>query len=369
VAEEIGTGKSAFIIRECSAEFQYPILGSTSIIGYSDSFDYEGNFILTARVGANAGTLYRYDGKVKITDNTVFIKNDLLDYLFYLLDKTDLKKLSFGTGQPLIKSSELKILLLHFPEAAEQTLIGTFFRTLDDTIALFKRKLDGLKKLKSAYLQQMFPQEGECVPKVRFNGFTGKWVKKRLGEVVEKVKSYSLSRDVETEEATGYRYIHYGDIHKQIADLITCDEQLPYIKYGDYFTLNQGDLILADASEDYTGIAEPSVILHEPTDKIIAGLHTIALRPKNTNSLYLYYLMHTEDFKKFGGYVGTGLKVFGITFNNLSLYETRLPSLPEQTAIGNFFKNLDDQIAAYQTKLDKLNQLKAAYLQKMFIST
>ena len=110
---------------------------------------------------------------------------------------------------------------------------------------------------------------------------TDAWGQRKLGEVVEKIKSYSLSRDVETNEHTGYRYIHYGDIHKQVADLITHDEQLPCIKADVYVPLSQGDLVLADASEDYTGIAELCVILHEPTDKIIAGLHTIALRPHN----------------------------------------------------------------------------------------
>jgi type I restriction enzyme S subunit len=187
-----------------------------------------------------------------------------------------------------------------------------------------------------------------------------------LGEVAEKLKSYSLSRDVECDENTGYRYIHYGDIHKQIADIITCDEQLPYIKYGNYLSLNQGDLVLADASEDYMGIAEPCVVLYEPSDKIVAGLHTIALRPKNAAPLYLYYLLHTGDFKNFGGQVGTGLKVFGITFNNLSLYETLFPSISEQTAIGNFFRTLDTTITLHQRKLEGLRELKKGYLQQMF---
>ena len=209
-------------------------------------------------------------------------------------------------------------------------------------------KLTELKELKKACLQQMFPQAGERVPRMRFGGFAAEWETRKLGEVVEKIKSYSLSRDVETKEATGYRYVHYGDIHKQVADFIICDEQLPYIKHGDYLSLNQGDLILADASEDYTGIAEPCVILHKPSDKIIAGLHTIALRPHNADSLYLYYLLHTENFKKYGGEVGTGLKVFGITFNNLAVYEAKFPTLPEQIAIGNFFRNLDDIIALYK---------------------
>ena len=187
-----------------------------------------------------------------------------------------------------------------------------------------------------------------------------------MGEVAEKLKSYSLSRDVETIKPTGYRYIHYGDIHKQVADLITSSTKLPYIKYGNYIPLSQGDLVLADASEDYTGIAEPCVIIDESIDKIVAGLHTIALRPRNAASLYLYYLLHTDNFKKFGNQMGTGLKVFGITFDNLSLFKTNMPSVPEQTAIGNFFRTLDDAITLHKRKLEGLKELKSAYLQQMF---
>jgi len=207
----------------------------------------------------------------------------------------------------------------------------------------------------------------KSTPEIRFKGFADAWVQRKLGEVAEKIRSYPLSRDVETgNKVTGWRYIHYGDIHKQRADVIISDEQLLSIKAGEYDTLNCGDLVLADASEDYTGIAEPCVILHDPTEKIVAGLHTIPIRPIDTNSLYLYYLLHTEGFKKFGGYVGTGLKVFGITFNNLAKFETVFPSLPEQTAIGNFFRTLDNVIALGQRKLDVLRELKRGYLQRMF---
>ena len=213
----------------------------------------------------------------------------------------------------------------------------------------------------------MSDDKSKLVPKIRFKGFTDAWKQRKLGDVVDKLRSYPLSRDVETKEITGYRYIHYGDIHKQVADIISSDEQLPRIRSGEYNSIKQRDLVLADASEDYTGIAEPCVILHEPKEKIVAGLHTIAIRPIKIDSLYLYYLLHTEDFKKFASYVGTGLKVFGITFPNLIKYETCMPEEKnEQTRIGNFFRTLDDTITFHKRKLNSLKELKKGYLQQMF---
>ncbi|AJH80032.1 restriction endonuclease subunit S [Heyndrickxia coagulans] len=156
ITDSIGTGKSSFIKHEKSADNPYAILGSTSIIGYDSEFDHEGDFILTARVGANAGNLYRYYGKAKITDNTVFIKGKNLSFLYPLLDHFDLRKLSFGTGQPLVKASELKNLQIKTPSYEEQIQVGNFFNQLDYLVTLHQRKLEKLQNLKKAYLNEMF---------------------------------------------------------------------------------------------------------------------------------------------------------------------------------------------------------------------
>ena len=154
LTEYIGTGKSRFVINEFG---EYAILGSTNVIGYDDAYDYDGNFILTARVGANAGQLYRYSGKVKITDNTVFIMSDSSQFIYYTLTHFDLRRLSFGTGQPLVKSSELQKLELCVPVSkSEQEKIGEIFNKIDNIITLHQRKLEHLQLQKKALLQQMF---------------------------------------------------------------------------------------------------------------------------------------------------------------------------------------------------------------------
>ena len=140
VVDSVDTGKSKFDKEGSSGE--YPILGSTSVIGYDDEYDYEGDFILTARVGANAGSLYRHTGKVKISDNTVFIQaSQNIEFFYQLLIQFDIKKLSFGTGQPLVKASELKSLELMMPtDMKEQMQIGEYFKSLDHLITLHQRQ-------------------------------------------------------------------------------------------------------------------------------------------------------------------------------------------------------------------------------------
>jgi len=55
----------------------------------------------------------------------------------------------------------------------------------------------GLKQLKAAYLQQMFPQAGEKVPRVRFSEFSGSWSEMKLGEML-------VERNEQIEESAEY---------------------------------------------------------------------------------------------------------------------------------------------------------------------
>ncbi|OXS56432.1 type I restriction enzyme S subunit [Bacillus sp. V-88] len=208
--------------------------------------------------------------------------------------------------------------------------------------------------------------ENRYTPEIRFIGFTEGWGLRKLDSLVDRVKSYSLSRDVETREYTGYKYIHYGDIHTKVADIIDESSNLPNIKAGNYELLEKGDLVVADASEDYQGIAAPAVITIDIPYKLVSGLHTIALRPKQVDPLFLYYLIYSSTFRKYGYKTGTGMKVFGISVTNLLKFEGMFPLLKEQTKISSMLKQLDDTITLHQQELITLQQTKQGFLQKMF---
>ncbi len=273
-----------------------------------------------------------------------------------------------GTSYPAINSNDLSEIEVGIsPIKEEQSRIGEFLKHLDNTIALHQRRVSRLRQLKKGFLQMMFPQKGKIVPKLRFANFDSKWEQRNLGEIVERVKSYALSRNFETSNYTGYKYIHYGDIHTKVADIIDESSDLPNIKIGNYEFVKKGDLVLADASEDYQGIATPAVVTIDTTYKLVSGLHTIALRPKNDDSMFLYYLFNSPTFKKYGYKTGTGIKVFGISTTNLLKFYSQFPTKEEQEKIGSILKQLDKTIALHQTKFGKVQALKKAFLQKMFI--
>ncbi len=145
-----------------SIDGKYKLYGSTGVIGKVENSSYDGDFILVARVGANAGLLNKVKGKFGVTDNTLVIdltKKNLINFIFYTLENVGLNKLVFGSGQPLITGGQLKSLLLSIPSSEkEQQKISETLSSLDDLINAQSQKVETLKLHKKGLLQGLFPK-------------------------------------------------------------------------------------------------------------------------------------------------------------------------------------------------------------------
>ncbi|EFP2887430.1 restriction endonuclease subunit S [Listeria monocytogenes] len=354
--ENVATGRSTFFTSiEQSSETPYAVLGSTSVISYDKNFDHSGDFILTARVGANAGNLYRYSGDVKISDNTVYIQAKSLDFVYYLLNKFDLKRLSFGTGQPLVKASELKNLKLMFPnDEEEQQKIGKFFKYLDNAIALHQRKLDALKLMKKAFLQQMFPNNDEKVPRLRFADFDEEWDQRKLGDL----GSVVMNRRVFKEETSYKGEIPFYKIGTfgGVADSYITRERFEDYKLK-YPYPEKGDVLISASGSIGRAVEYNGEEAYYQDSNIVWLKHD-----KQLNNLFLKQFY---SIVKWSGIEGTTIK--RLYNKNILQTEIKVPCVDEQKKIGIFFKQLDNNITRYQSKLEKLSSLKKAYLQRMFI--
>ncbi|WMJ76943.1 MULTISPECIES: restriction endonuclease subunit S [unclassified Sedimentibacter] len=347
----IDTGKSKFSSKN---DGKYEILGSTSVIGYDNNYDYEGDFLLTARVGANAGELYRHSGKVKISDNTVFIQGENLDFTYYMLMNFDIKKLSFGTGQPLVKASELKELKLTLPVSEEEKIqIGKFFHNFDNLITLHQRKLNHLQDKKRGLLQKMFPKNGEKFPELRFPGFADPWEQRKLGDVFEE---YSEKNHEELPPLTIIQ--GKGTIRRDESDRNLQFDKKSLLNYKmvekDDFIVHLRSFEGGLEKSNFTGIISPAY-------------HTLHGNGADSRFYYAYFRSHN--------FINVKLKphVYGIrdgrSIDMVGMKTINIPftSLNEQKKIGDFIESLDTLITFHQRKLEHLQQQKKGLLQQMFV--
>ncbi|API87744.1 hypothetical protein F7310_02015 [Francisella uliginis] len=138
----------------------YDLYGSTGIIGKCKENSYIGNYILVARVGANAGLLTKVSGNFGVTDNTLVLnlkKTINIDYVYYFLSNYGLNKLVFGSGQPLITGKQLKLLNIFLPaQTSEQQKIADCLSSVDELIEAQSQKVELLKEHKKGLMQRLF---------------------------------------------------------------------------------------------------------------------------------------------------------------------------------------------------------------------
>jgi type I restriction enzyme S subunit len=130
-----------------------------------------------------------------------------------------------------------------------------------------------------------------------------------------------------------------------------------------------GDLVIADASENYADIGKAIEIISLGKQKLLSGLHTYIARD-TSNQLALGfsgYLMQNESVRMQIKTFATGVSVLGISKGNLAKVKLNIPSKGEQTKIATFLTSIDDKIASAQVQLAAMKQYKQGLLQQMFV--
>ena len=211
-------------------------------------------------------------------------------------------------------------------------------------------------------------------PKIRFKGFTDAWELRKLSLSFDILQNNTLSRSELSIENGAARNVHYGDIlvkYGEVLDLKT--EELPFIQSSQTVDklkgsfLQNGDIIMADTAEDETA-GKCTEIANLDNMNVLAGLHTIPLRPKQKYAVgYLGYYMNSGSFHDKLLPLMQGTKVTSISKSALQGMSILRPAdLEEQRQIGTYFRTLDHLITLHQRKCETLQKLKKSMLQKMF---
>ncbi|WP_414827380.1 restriction endonuclease subunit S [Apilactobacillus kunkeei] len=269
-----------------------------------------------------------------------------------------LSRLAQGNSVVHLYNSDLKTLKIVYPSVYEQQKIGSFFEKIDKIIELQIKNLEQLKKLKQGYLQKMFPQDGELVPRLRFSGFSDEWKKLSLNNIGTIVTGNTPSKKDKDNYGGNNLWITPSDI----------DSDSTYI--------NDSVTMLSDRGKQISKIVPKDSILVTCIASI--GKNALsncelsinqqinALIPKeNFDSYFLLNLSNQWSIEMNNLTSNASLKIINRT--EFSKIETLVPEFEEQQKIGAFFSKLDQLINNQSKKIEALKQEKRFYLQKMFI--
>ncbi len=289
------------------------------------------------------------------------VKNTVLTegFLMYLLEspsvKNNLLRISSGGTAKGVSQKTLSSLTVKIPTSLkEQERINFVFYSLDSLITLHQRKLDKLKRVKSAYLTEMFPAEGEREPKRRFPGFTGAWEQRKLGDFGKVAMNKRIFKNQTSDEGDVpfYKIGTFGGV----ADSYIAREL--FEEYKSKYPYPQKGELLISASGSIGRVIE-----YSGKDEYFQDSNIVWL--DHDNRLDNSFLKQFYNIVKWQGLEGSTIK--RLYNKNILATKIAVPSISEQLKIGDFFQHLDTLIALHQRKLDKLKKMKAAYLEEMFV--
>lgn len=277
------------------------------------------------------------------------------------------QKSALGQGDAVvhIHAPELSKVSIAFPNPSEQRRIAQVLSDTDSLIASLSRTIEKKRLVKQGAMQQLL------TGKTRLKGFSGEWGENTFEELFKTYSTASYSRDQMGKDGD-VLCIHYGDIHVKYGHIVRLAlEDVPTIteaQAGKFVRLQDGDIIMADASEDYEGAGKCIAVITNRKEAI-AGLHTILLRPKENlkfDSQFTSYLLAGRFVKQQIENLAEGTKVYSISFKKIKDVLVRYPkSLVEQNAIANILTTMDNEIASLEAELQKYKSLKQGMMQKL----
>lgn len=372
-------------VEKTTVQNQYPVLTSSQNRGIVRQEDYFANRQVTT--DSNIGYFVLPKGFFTYrsrSDNGVFkfnrndiVEKGIISYFypvfsivegdsdFYLkLLNTSITKQAMlqaeGTGQKVLSLRKFKSIKASVPSLAEQSAIGSLFRTLDDLLTSYKDNLANYQSLKATMLSKMFPKAGQTVPEIRLDGFEGEWDLIKLGDFC----------DLITKGTTGKSQSEQGMVNFVKVENLKDNEIYPIVKISEeeHFgslkrsILYEGDILFSIAGTLGRTAIVKNNILPANTNQALA-----IIRGYKLDAYFLLVVLSGEVVKDYIRKNPTVGAQPNLSLEQVSSLKIKIPSLDEQQAIGAYFSNLDNLIAAHQEKISQLETLKKKLLQDMFI--
>ena len=244
------------------------------------------------------------------------------------------------------------------PSLDEQRKIGKYLDDLDNLITLHQRKCEETKSLKKYMLQKMFPENGKCVPEIRFSGFSDDWEQRKFSEFVKNVAVRNREGlELECYAVTNDRgFISQKDAHDDFGYMVDVDTTAYNIVPPNSFAYNPARINVGSIGY-YAGTE----------NVIVSSLYEVFQTADYVDDRFLWHWFKSEHFPKWIERLQEGSVRLYFYYDKLIQCEIKMPSLEEQMKIGAYFNHLDHLITLHQHKCDELQKLKKFMLQNMFV--
>ena len=296
-------------------------------------------------------TYYRIKNEERLNREYLYSFFNSLDF------QTELKTKAAQSTRPYIGITAQQNLKIILPaEIDEQIRIGLYFRNLDHLITLHQRKCDQTKNLKKYMLQKMFPQNGAKVPEIRFDGYTYDWEQRKFGSLLEETRNKTIFEDEDTLLSCAIDGMY---LNSELFSHFRGSSNIGYLK------VKKNDLILS-AQNLHLGNCNVNLRFEHG---IISPAYKV-YELVGCNPLFMQAWVKkdsTKDFFLKSSTEGASVCRKNIVWEELYKQELPVPSIEEQTKVGEYFYSLDHLITLHQRKCDELKKMKKYMLQNMFI--
>ena len=340
-----------------------PYYGANGIQDFVRGYTHDGEHVLLAEDGANDLIDYPVQyvlGKIWVNNHAHVLKGkeNILDnkFLYVAIKNMDLRPYLVGGGRAKLNADIMMNLVILIPPFEEQKLIGSFFKKLDDEINLEQKKLEKLKNLKKAYLSEMFPAEGELFPKRRFKGFTEPW------EESEFDKIFNVSQGLQI--PINKRFLEPGDDRY----FYITNEFLKENNDEKFFIENPSKNVLCNIDDILiTRTGNTGIIVSDVEGCFHNNFFKLDYDKNKYDKKFLVNYLSSDLIQRIIIKNSGGSTIPDLSHKSFYSILGKFPTIEEQKLIGAFLKKLDNEIYLEQKKLEKLKQLKQAYLEEMFV--
>ena len=252
----------------------------------------------------------------------------------------------------------------------EQAAIGSYLRHLDHLITLHQRKFEKLTNVKKSMLEKMFPQNGSSYPEIRFKGFTDPWEQRKVLSCIQKITDFrgrtpkKLGMDWSESGYLALSALNVKDGYIDFSQDVHYGDQALYDKWMSGNELHKGQVL-------FTTEAPMGNVAQVPDNRqYILSQRTIAfdVREDIITENFLATLLRSPAVFNTLTSLSSGGTAKGVSQKSLAGVEVRIPvDLREQALLATYFHNLDNLITLHQRELEKLQSIKKALLEKMFV--